>query len=133
RREGHAKVAVWLAGHSGVRPNTFLGATAKHYEKAGDYDRAAEYFTRAAEHARERYAHQEAFDDVARALAMLDKASAQHAAESVGSSAGAQDARKLELRWRLLDVRERMLDLRGQRDEQSADIDALQTLADALD
>ena len=80
RRECHAKVAAWLAGHSGVRPNTFLGATAEHYEKAGDHERAAEYFTRAAEHARERYAHQEALDDVARALAMLDKASAQHAA-----------------------------------------------------
>jgi len=133
RRECHAKVAAWLAGHSGVRPNTFLGATAKHYEKAGDHDQAAEYFARAAEHARERYAHQEALDDVARALEMLDKASAQRAAESAGPGAGARDERKLELRWRLLDVRERMLDLRGQRDEQSTDIDVLQTLADALD
>ena len=133
RRECHAKVAAWLAGHSGVRPNTFLGATAKHYEKAGDHDLAAEYFARAAEHARERYAHQEALDDVARALEMLDKASAQRAAESGGPGAGARDEGKLELRWRLLDVRERMLDLRGQRDEQSADIDVLQTLADALD
>jgi class 3 adenylate cyclase/tetratricopeptide (TPR) repeat protein len=131
RRECHAKVAAWLAGQSGVRPNTFLGATARHYEKAGDHERAAEYFARAAEHARERYAHQEALDDVGQALEMLEKAESANVAEGAGPDEA--NRRLLELRWRLLDVRERMLDLRGQRDEQRADFDALQGLADALD
>jgi len=39
----------------------------------------------------------------------------------------------LELRWRLIDVRERTLDSRGERDPQRAAIDVLQQIANALD
>jgi len=117
RREAHAKVAAWLAGLTDVRANDFLGVTAEHFEEAGDCTKACEFFTRAAEHATARYAHEAAVGYVANALALID---------------GDASPDTL-LRWRLLDVRERTLDLQGKRAEQQADIDALQQLADALD
>jgi class 3 adenylate cyclase/tetratricopeptide (TPR) repeat protein len=121
RRDGHARVAAWWDAQSGVRAGDFLGAIALHFEKGGEPDRACETFARAAEHARDRYAHEAALDHVGHALALLDAA------------APAERARHLALRWRLLDVRERTLDLRGDRAAQQADIDALEALADALD
>jgi len=118
RRDCHAKVAAWLGGLTGSRANDFLGVAAKHFEDAGDNANASEFYTRAAEHARGRHAHEAVLEYVAKALALIG-----------------EDAKpeSLLLRWRLLDVRERMLDLRGRRAEQQADIDALQQLADALD
>ena len=118
RRDTHAKVAAWFAGLTGARANDFLGATAEHYAKAGDDAKAAEFFTRAAEQAAERYAHEAALGYVAQALALIGED------ERSGS---------LLLRWRLLDVRERTFDLQGRRPEQRVDIDALERLADALD
>jgi class 3 adenylate cyclase len=114
RREYHAKVAHWLAGLTGSRANDFLGATADHFEQAGDPTRAAEFFARAAEHASARYAQQAALDYAARAQALL----------------GADD---LAAHWRLLMVRERILDQQGRRTEQQTDIEALQRIAEALD
>ncbi len=118
RRDCHAKVAAWLGGLTGSRANDFLGVAAKHFEDAGDNANASEFYTRAAEHAKGRHAHEAVLEYVAKALALIG-----------------EDAKpeSLLLRWRLLDVRERMLDLRGRRAEQQADIDALQQLADALD
>ncbi len=118
RREYHAKAALWLAGLSGARANDFLGGTAEHFEKAGDLQRACEYFARAAEHAAGRYAHEAALGYVAHALPLIG-ADQRHD--------------NLLLRWRLLDVRERMLDLQGLRTEQQADILELQHIADWLD
>ena len=118
RRECHAKAAAWLAGLSGSRANDFLGATAEHFEKAGDDTQACEFLTRAAEHAGGRYAHEAVVGYAARALALLDQGSQPN---------------QLPLRWRLHDVRERTLELQGKRAEQRADIDALLALADALD
>ena len=118
RREYHAKAAGWLAGLSGARANDFLGSTAEHFEKAGDLQRACEYFARAAEHAAGRYAHEAAMGYVAHALGLIG-ADQRH--------------ENLLLRWRLVDARERMLDLRGQRDEQQSDIQELQHIADWLD
>jgi class 3 adenylate cyclase/tetratricopeptide (TPR) repeat protein len=125
RREFHAKVAAWLAGQSGARLNNLLGATAEHFEQAGDTEQACEFFTRAAEHARDRYAHEAARGYLARALALTDRVTAAPTTEQVRHLRG--------LRWRLLDVRERLFDLQGQREAQRADIEALQQLADALD
>jgi class 3 adenylate cyclase len=118
RRDCHAKVAAWLAGLSGARANDFLGATAEHFEKAGDMAQALEYLARAAELAAANFAHESAMGHVVRAMALLS--------EGAGPD-------ELLLRWRLLAVRERILDLRGRRAEQHADIEALQRLADALD
>jgi class 3 adenylate cyclase len=125
RREGHARVAAWLARRSGARPATLLGETAQHYERAGDVPRACEFYLRAAEHARDRYAHEAALAYVERALALLDEAS--------GRAANDAAHEPLRLRWGLLEVRERILDLRGKRDAQHADIEAMEQLAQVLD
>lgn len=124
RCELHAKVAAWLAALTDVRAKDFLGTTADHYDKAGDGANAAEYHARAAEHARDRFAHDSALYHVQRALTLLDAVALQSESPPVAA---------MQLRWRLLCVRERTLDLQGQRSEQRADIDALDTLANALD
>ena len=114
RRALHAKVAHWLAAQTGLRAGNFLGATAEHYERAGDAANAAEFHARAAEHALQRFGHDAVLAHVGRA---------------VGSLGNEPDPL---LRWRLLDVREQTLDLQGRRDEQSADIDAMERLAEVL-
>ena len=118
RQALHAKAAAWMTALTGARAGDFLGATAEHHEKAGNIASACEFFTRAAEQARKRYAHEAALAYVGRALAL--------------GNVGADNAMLL-LRWRLLDVRERTLELQGRRPEQRADLDAMQQLADALD
>ena len=70
RREGHARTAAWLAGLGGARANDFLGATAEHFEKGGDARNACEYYTRAAEHAATRFAHDALLGHVAHALTL---------------------------------------------------------------
>ena len=118
RRELHGKLARWLAAQTGLRANDFLGAAARHFELAGDAANAAEYHTRAAEHARTRMAHEAVLDHVQQALALLDRTPA----------AGTR-----LLRWRLLEVREATLDIQGDRVGQRADIEAMAELAEALD
>ncbi len=118
RRQWHGTTAVWLAGFAEAGANNFLGLTAEHFEQAGDSAQAAEFFTRAAEHAAARHVHEAALDYVAKALALTGKT----------------PLREEQLqRWRLLEVRERTLDLCGRRLEQQLDIHALQALADVLD
>ncbi|MEO7152973.1 MAG: adenylate/guanylate cyclase domain-containing protein, partial [Burkholderiaceae bacterium] len=117
-RQGlHAKAAAWLSSRTGARAGDFLGATAEHHEKAGDLPSACEFFTRAAEQARKRYAHESALGYVERALALI-------------GPGGSNDT--LSLHWRLLDVRERTYELQGRRPEQRADLDTLQQVGDAL-
>ncbi|WP_088279704.1 adenylate/guanylate cyclase domain-containing protein [Ideonella sp. A 288] len=120
RRKFHARAADWLAGQTGARANALLGTAAEHYEKAGDAAHAAEYYTRAAEEARKRYAHGAVLANVSRALALLSDETAL-SAEAVQS-----------LRWRLLDARERTLDLQGRRPEQRADLEVLEQMAEAM-
>jgi class 3 adenylate cyclase/tetratricopeptide (TPR) repeat protein len=118
RRELHGRAAAWLAGVTGARASDFLGVIGEHYEKAGDRALACEFYTRAAEQSRKRYAHEAATGYVERALALIG--------EDPGDDT-------LEVRWRLLDVRERTLELQGRRPQQRDDLDLLQQLADALD
>ena len=122
KREGHAKVAQWLAGLTelaSLRAGDFLGLTAEHFEQAGDEANAAEFHARAAEQGGQRFAHERVLAHVGRALALLGEALAAQLAQA-------------ELRWRLLSVRERTLGLQARRDEQAADQDALAQLADTL-
>lgn len=126
RHQCHAAVAAWLCGLTGARANDFLGATAEHFELAGKPAQAAEFFTRAAEHAAARHGHEAVLDYVARALALTEPQPSPDAA-----SPSLQPEQRL-LRWRAYDVRERTYDLLGQRSAQQADIEALQELADAL-
>ena len=95
RRELHGKLARWLAAQTGLRANDFLGEAARHFELAGDAANAAEYHTRAAEHARTRLAHEAVLDHVQQALALLDRAArGRHAAAALASARGPRgDAR----------------------------------------
>ena len=120
KRELHAKVAQWLASGIGLRADDFLGATAEHYERAGDSAHAAEFHARAAEHAWERFGHDTVLGHVAKALVLLD-------------GQGAMTDANAPLRWRLLRLREQTLDLQARRDEQAADLDELERLAHVLD
>ena len=122
KRDGHARVAQWLAGLTGqgsLRAGDVLGMAAEHFEQAGDEANAAEFHARAAEHAAQRFAHDRVLEHVNRALAMLGEA---HAAPPA----------QLQLRWRLLSAHEQTLFLQARRDEQAADLDAMAQLADAL-
>jgi tetratricopeptide (TPR) repeat protein len=118
RRELHGKVAAWLESITDARQGGLLGLIAKHHELAGALERAAEFYTRAAEHARERYAHVATHTYVDNALALLGN-----------------DRRRacLQLRWRLIDVRERTLNVQAKRDAQDTALDELRELAEALD
>jgi class 3 adenylate cyclase/tetratricopeptide (TPR) repeat protein len=115
RRELHARAAAWLAGRTGVQSGDLLGAAADHFEKAGDHAQAREFFARAAERARARFAHEAALGYVERALALAGEGTAEP-----------------ELQWRLLDVRERTFELQGRRPQQRADLEALERLAVAM-
>ncbi|HQR12477.1 MAG TPA: adenylate/guanylate cyclase domain-containing protein [Casimicrobiaceae bacterium] len=121
KRSLHARVAAWLAGLKGARANDFLAATAEHFDLADDTASACEYFIRAAEHARTRHAHDVALRNAARAIALLDR------------DAGAGTTGDLAQRWRLLVVREYTLGLQGRREEQRVALDAMESVADALD
>jgi hypothetical protein len=119
KREGHARVAHWLAGlveQGRLRGGDFIGLAAQHFEQAGDVANAVEFHARAAEQAGERRAHDRVLAHVGRALALL--------AEEHPSQA--------EQRWRLLSVREKTFDLQARRDEQAVDLVALAQLADLL-
>jgi tetratricopeptide (TPR) repeat protein len=115
KRALHAKVAQWLSNLTGLRASDYLGATAEHYERAGDSVNAAEFHARAAEHATERFGHDAVLAHVGKALGLMGEQ---------GNAA---------LRWRLLCVREQTLELQARRAEQGADIEALEELAEALD
>lgn len=117
KRRLHAGLAHWLSGVTGLRANDFLALTAEHYERAGDPLNAVEFHARAAEHARQRLAHETVLSHVRRALALLDQESAAHA----------------PLRWRLGEALQFTLDTLGQRAEQREVLLELERLAEALD
>jgi class 3 adenylate cyclase/predicted ATPase len=127
KRDLHAAAGHWLANLTGLRAKGMLGAAAEHFAKAGDAERAAQLFTRAAEAARERFAHEATLAYVEKALALMPDNG--QAADPVGAEAQQQ---ALQQRWRLLDLRERTLDLHGRRPEQQADLASMQVLADTL-
>ena len=123
KREGHARVAQWLAGladQGSPRAGDFLGQAAEHFEQAGDDANAAEFHARAAEQAGQRLAHDRVLLHVGRALTQL------------GAPAHGNDLAQAALRWRLLLVRESTFDLQARRDEQAADLDALDAVAEVL-
>jgi predicted ATPase len=120
KRQGHAKVAQWLAGLSaqgGLREGDFMGLAAQHFELAGDEASAAEYHTRAAEQALQRLAHDRVLAHVERALVLQRQTPAPLPA----------------LRWRLLTAREKTLHTLARREQQAVDLEALSQLADAMD
>jgi class 3 adenylate cyclase/tetratricopeptide (TPR) repeat protein len=71
RQAYHAGVASWLANRSGERGVEFAGLIATHFELAGVTDKAAEWYGRAAAHARIAYAAETAILYYRKALAFL--------------------------------------------------------------
>jgi hypothetical protein len=122
KRELHAKAAHWLANLSGARAGDFLGATAEHYEHAGDFPNAIEFYSRAAEHARTGYVHASVLTYVAKALSLLELTKAGER----------DDIFRAQQEWRLLDLRETTLDRQGKRDAQRADQIAMEALSELL-
>ena len=76
-------------------------------------------------------AHDRVLAHVGRALALLGDAQAAPPAHPTPPAPSGPPA-QTELRWRLLSAREQTLGLQARRDEQVADLDALEQLADAL-
>ena len=130
KREGHAKVARWMADlteQGALRAGDLLSLAAEHFEHAGDAANAAEFHARAAESAWQRLAHERVLVHVERALALLGAGDPAH------GTAPATPRAQAGLRWRLLRVREKTFSLQARRDEQAADLDALDALAELLD
>ena len=70
RRDAHARTAAWLAERVGDREAEYIGITAEHYERAGDHERALDWYERAAITASKRFANQATLSYLARMLAM---------------------------------------------------------------
>jgi class 3 adenylate cyclase/tetratricopeptide (TPR) repeat protein len=121
----HGRVAQWLTAQTGVRAKDYLAIAARHFQIAGDYASACDYYAKAAEHAVTRHAHEGVFRFVSRGLEALQLLTTAEVPSS--------RVQTLSLHWRLLDVRERALDLEGKRDAQWTDIETLGELAGALD
>jgi class 3 adenylate cyclase/tetratricopeptide (TPR) repeat protein len=114
RREYHAKAAEWLGRLNEQGAAETLGPAADHYERAGDNSNALAYFIRAAEDASARFANQAMLAYVARALPLVPEGDVLS-------------------RWRLIALRERYLLTQGDRAAHSADLLALERMAEQVD
>ncbi len=122
RRSGHAAAAAWLAERVADRPSEYLAITAEHYERAGDHERAFEYFERASTDADRRCANHAALEYVERALASPAASDPRRRAKALLRKCSVADvlglrtlqqavleereavARRLEDHWMLADV-----------------------------
>ncbi|MBL8360933.1 MAG: AAA family ATPase [Rubrivivax sp.] len=114
RRAGHAAAAQWLAERVADRPAEYLAITGEHYERAGDLERAFDYYARAAHDAAARFANPIALEFAARALALP----------------GIGDPRRRE---RLHFVRQSIADLLGDRELQVREMTIRNEIAEAID
>jgi predicted ATPase len=110
RRELHRRVAQALEALYPDREEEQLGLLARHWERAGEVERAVAYLRRAGAQAAAQYANAEAIGYFSRGLDLLPEADREE-------------------RYALLSARESALDLLGRRDAQQADLVALERLA----
>lgn len=89
RRALHSRAAEWLTQGDTERSNVYAGAIAAHYESARESFRAAEWYKRAGQQAREAHAPEMAIGHYRKALEFIqatardgDEDEAQHAARS---------------------------------------------------
>ena len=118
KRELHGKVARWMGALGGARAGDFLGSIAEHYERAGAPLLAADHHRRAAEHARERFAHSTVLHHAERGLTLLQDHPAPEAAA---------------MRWDLHFARAMTQGVTGRLAEVSAELDALDRASVGLD
>jgi len=109
----HQWVAEFLESLRAELRDAYVGVFAHHWERAARPDRAVTYLLRAGERAAAQFANVEAADYFSRALSLTPGYSLE--------------------RYTLLLARERIYDLMGARESQARDLDALETLAQALD
>ncbi len=114
RREQHRVTADWLVVRSGDRASEYFGLIAEHYEKAGEEVNATLYLAKAGKDAVRRYANQSALDYLGRALALTPQIDAA-------------------TRFELLRARYQVYSNTGRRQEQQAEVAALEDLAERLD
>ena len=114
RRSGHARAARWLAERVGDREDEYLGITAEHYERAGDHERALDWYERAMNTAAARFANQAALGYAARLLAL----------PNLGDT---------PRRWRALVQQSAVADMVGDRTLQAHALAARLQLAERLD
>lgn len=81
RRAYHRKIAEWLVERSGERAGQYAATIAEHYERAGEVERAVQWYGRAGQQAREAFAPATAIGFYRKALefssaARVDPASA---------------------------------------------------------
>jgi predicted ATPase/DNA-binding SARP family transcriptional activator/class 3 adenylate cyclase len=114
RRTLHRRVAEVLEQDYPDRTDENLGLLAHHWERAGNIERAVHYLQRAGEQAAAQFANDEAVDYFTRALSLVPE-------------------REIDRRFDLLVAREAVFALRGMRERQSADLDALENLSTLLD
>ena len=114
RRNYHLSTASWFENLIKTRGGDYLGVTASHYEQAGDTKKASHYYARAAKEAASRHGRDATLQYVLKALPLIDR-------------------NDHELRWQLLIAREKIRATQDNRAEHEADLDALQTTANALD
>lgn len=71
RRAYHLLAAAWVSSHSGSRAEEYAGLIAEHYERAGESDQAAEWYSRAGSQALSTSANPSAIDYYQKALTLL--------------------------------------------------------------
>ena len=74
RRQYHTQAGEWLIERSGERVGEYAGLIGEHFERAGDADRAAEWFARAALQAQALYASDVAAEHYRKVLRLLPAA-----------------------------------------------------------
>jgi len=120
RRHIHQQVAAALEEQLDEHTGFLLPLIAYHFEEGDVPEKAIGYLSRAGEQAAAQFANEEAIAYFSRALALLDQAAGK----------GALPEAQQSQRYYLLRDRSEVYHLTGRRDEQKADLDALQELAD---
>jgi tetratricopeptide (TPR) repeat protein len=111
KRVLHLQWARALEADQAGRPGGPGGEVARHYELAGELERAAAAYVTAGEEARQVYALHDAIGHYTAALRCLP------------------DDRGLEVRWQALSGREQVHDMMGSTEARTADLSTMETLA----
>ena len=115
KKEQHHRTALWLEQRCAGRRGEYLGLVAEHFERAGQVEPAASYWTLAAEDALARHADAAAMAHAERVLA-LDPA-----------------GRDRQRRYAAMKVRQAVFSHRSERQAQALALDEMERLADALE
>ncbi|RPI85259.1 MAG: hypothetical protein EHM41_11325 [Chloroflexi bacterium] len=73
RRIYHAQVARWLYEHSGERVGEYAGRIGEHFERAGETDKAAQWYARAGKQAQDTYVPEMALEYYQKAISFWEK------------------------------------------------------------